>query len=235
MSMGRWITGSLLVLLVVVGGSPGLASAQTTVQGQIIIQEATPSQTTPAPPPPGYGTPPPQTGYVVATPPQQAQPQCPAGSQLMPDRRGTLRCMAEMETHRVSGGLLGGGIGLLAGGWVLEIVTTLVTTVGGAIGCAVSAGCSWITSGNFDTYSWSGYVPLIGPWIQMATLWNNADGGMYGWLAAEGLIQLGGLTMIIFGAIGEDSVEWQPVAGLDIQFAPMLSGTTQGVSATARF
>lgn len=216
--------GSSFVLVIAL--APALASAQT-IQGQIIIQEASPQQTTMAPPP---------SGYIVAAPAvAPTQPQCPVGSTLMPNRFGQMSCMSQVQRHRVNGGLLGAGIGLLAGGWVLEIVSTLVTTVGGVIGCSVGAGCDWITSGRFNTYSWSGYVPVIGPYIQMATLWNNADPGMYAWLLIEGLLQAGGLTMLIFGALGEDEMVWEPIAGLDVQFAPMLSATTQGMSATARF
>jgi hypothetical protein len=227
MKLARSILGLVSLGATFVGLCAAPASAQTTIQGQIMIQEAGPT-TTVAPPPA-----PQASAYVVSAPPPSSA--CPEGSQLMPNRHGQMTCMAEMERHHVIGGLLGGGIGLLAGGWLVEIISTLVTTIGGAVSCAASFGCSWATSGNFSTYSWSGYVPLIGPWIQMGTLWNNADGGMYAWLAVEGLLQAGGLTMLIFGALGEDVMEWQPIAGLDLQLAPALSATSQGLAVTGRF
>lgn len=40
--------------------------------------------------------------------------------------------------------------------------------------------------------------------------------------------------MIAFGAMGEDVMEWRPIAGLDLQVRPML-GETNGAVATLHF
>jgi hypothetical protein len=208
--------------------APSAASAQT-VQGQIIITEVPPTGPTV---PPGYA---PQQQVmapqqqVVVAPPQQ-QMGCPPGSTLMPDRWGRPACMAEVTGHRIIGGLLGGGIGLLAGGYVASIFTTLFTGIVGAF----STGGSY-TADSLNNYVTFGFIPIIGPWVQLGFAPPFADTGLYVWLAVEGLLQAGGLTMIIFGALGEDYTEFRPIAGLDLRLQPILSASTQGVSATLSF
>ncbi len=225
---------SLLVLmLVALSLAPSLAAAQT-VQGQIIITEV-PQQTGPTVPP-GYA---PQQQVMVA-PQVQVQPQvqvapqmaCPPGSMLSPDRYGRPACMEEYTHHHIIGGLLGGGIGLFAGGWVASILTTAVTGLIGAFGAAFGSGYS---ASDLNTYFTFGYVPIIGPWVQMGFAPPNTDGGLYAWLAVEGLLQAGGLTMLIFGAIGEEVTDFRPVAGVDVHLRPILSASTQGLSATVTF
>jgi hypothetical protein len=211
---------------------PSLASAQTTIQGQIIIQEATPSTTT-APPPQAtvYAAPPttsPQSVYV--TPGAPAQMQCPAGAVMQADRYGRTACMIETTRHRISGGLLGGGIGMLAGGWVASIFTTLFTGIVFSFGTS-----SAYTSSDLNNYVTFGFIPLIGPWVQMGFLPGSTDTGAYVWYAFEGLLQVGGLIMLIFGAIGEDAVEYTPAPGYAFNLRPMISPTVQGLSAELRF
>lgn len=212
---------------------PGLASAQTTVQGQIIIQEAAP--TTSAAPPPqaqAYGQPVYQQPAQVYVQPQQTTPQCPVGAQLQVDQYGRQGCVMETTRHHVSGGLLGGGIGLLAGGWVISGVSGLFAALFGSVGCAFGGSGSCFDASAFMGWGW---IPVIGPWGQMGYVWPNADTGMYAWLAIEGALQAAGLVMLIFGAVGEDSVELTPVPGYAIRIQPMLSATTQGLSAEMRF
>lgn len=224
----NWLGRSLLLAAFVVG-VPALASAQTTVQGQIIIQEAQPSQQ-PVVTQQAY---PPQSAYVAPQPVV-----CPEGTFSQVDAYGRTVCMQEIHRHRVSGGLLGGGIGLFVGGWVVTGFSGLVVGVFGATGCAISSSissgsCVWTSdsASNFLTFSW---IPLIGPWVSMGYMWPGADAGMYAWIAIEGLIQAGGLTMLIFGALGEDYVDYQPIAGVDFHVRPMF-GTTNGVEATLHF
>lgn len=193
----------------------------TQVQGNVVIQGTTP---------PGYGSSyvDPNAGYAQ---PMQVQPQmqCPAGAQLMPNRWGQPQCMQQVPVHRMSGGLLGGGIGLLAGGYVVEIFTTLFTGILGAF----STGPEYSAESLNAYVSW-GFVPVLGPFVQMGYAPPFADTGLYVVLALEGLAQIGGIVMIVFGVIGEDALEWRPIAGLDLQVRPML-GQTNGVMADLRF
>jgi hypothetical protein len=211
---------------------PSIASAQTTVQGQIIIQEQTPTTST-APPPQAqaYG----QPVMVTPTPPMATppQPQCPAGSVMQVDAYGRPQCMVETTRHRVSGGLLGGGIGLFAGFWVASIVTGLVEGVALSFGCAFSSGCSAGSPG--DVIAW-GFVPLIGPLVQLAYFPGVTDSGLYAWHIVESAVQIGGLVMLIFGAIGEDVTELTPVgATYAMHLRPIATPTTAGLSFDVTF
>jgi hypothetical protein len=220
---------ALLVLaLAALFAVPSLASAQATLQGQIIITEVQPTGPTV---PPGYA---PQQQVMVA--PQVVAPQqmaCPPGTTLMPDRYGQPACMEQYMRHRIHGGLLGGGIGLFAGGYVASILTTAVSGLIGAFN--VAFGTSGYSASDLNTYFTFGYVPIIGPFVQLGFAPPNTDGGLYAWLVVEGLMQMGGLTMLIFGAIGEEYLDYRPIAGVEVQLRPMLSASTQGMSATVTF
>jgi hypothetical protein len=61
-----------------------------------------------------------------------------------------------------------------------------------------------------------------------------ADTSLYVVLALEALAQAGGIVMIVFGVMGEDVMEWRPIADLDLRVRPML-GETNGAVATLRF
>ena len=183
---------SLWIVLVLAAVAPAsLASAQG-----VIIQ-------------PAYQTAPPQQQQYVAPAPVYAQPQyggvqCPPDSTLQPDRRGIARCMRLESGHRVIWGLAGAGIGLLAGGYVLEILTTAFSSLSTSFS-------------RRDTYVGWGYVPLIGPWVQMGDLPPGTSSPMYVLLTFEGLLQAAGLVMIIIGAVGEDYEEYRPIAAGDFR------------------
>jgi hypothetical protein len=198
---------------------------QVQVQGQVIIQDATP-QTVYAQPEP-YGAAAVPDGYVVAQ--QPVAPQCPPGAQLMPNRWGQPVCMREEVRHRVSGALIGGGAGIFAGGYVFEIFTTIFSGIVGAF----STGPDY-TADQLSTYINWGFVPVLGPWVQMGFVPPFADGSLYAILAIEGLMQAGGITMMVFGFIGEDVAEWRPIAGVDLRVSPML-GSAQGLEARLTF
>jgi hypothetical protein len=141
--------------------------------------------------------------------------------------------MMETTHHRVIGGLLGGGIGLLAGGWALSIVTGLVESVALAFGCAISSGvCS---AGDPSAVLGWGFVPLIGPLVELAYFPGSTDSGLYAWHIVESAIQIGGLIMLIFGAIGEEVTEMQPIQGYALNISPMITSSTTGLAATLSF
>ncbi len=200
------------LVLVVVLAAPSLSAAQTGV----IIQ-------------PAYSTAPAGQVYVQAQQPYvQAQPaygagvQCPTDATLQPDRRGVVRCMRLESGHRVSWGLAGAGIGMLAGGWLLEILTTAFSSLDSHFG-------------SRDTYVGWGYVPLVGPWVQMADLPPATSAPMYLLLTLEGLVQDAGLVMLVFGLIGEDYEEYRPLAAGDFRVSPILSASMQGLSVQGAF
>jgi hypothetical protein len=188
------------------------------VQGNVVVQGAPPAAYG------GYADP--NAAYVQAQP---MQPQCPPPAQLMPNRWGQSVCMQQVQTHRVSGGLLGGGIGLLAGGYVVQVFTTLFTGIVGAFSTGPDYSVDALN--NYVTF---GFIPVIGPWVQMGYAPPFADTSLYVVLALEALAQAGGIVMIVFGVMGEDVMEWRPIADLDLRVRPML-GETNGAVATLRF
>lgn len=198
---------------------------QVQVQGQVIIQDATPQTV--------YAQPEPYGGAAVPDAYVQAQPigaQCPPDARLMPNRWGQPVCMREEVRHRISGGLVGGGLGIFAGGYVFEIFTTIFS---GLIGAFDTARPDYTAEQLSNYVSW-GFVPVLGPWVQMAFVPPFADGSLYAILAIEGLMQAGGITMAVFGFIGEDTTEWRPIAGVDLRVRPML-GSAQGLEARLTF
>lgn len=216
---GVWFASSAL---------PSIASAQVVVQGEVTVQGQPTVYVAPAAPA-AYGQP--AVVQPVVAQPYVAQPQaCPQGASLMPNRWGQPTCMVPVEAHRVSGGLLGGGIGLLAGGYVIEVFTTLFSGIVGAFG---TDGTTY-TASDLDKYVTWGLIPVLGPWVQMGYAPPFADGSLYAWLAFEGLLQAGGITMMVFGIMGEDYTDYRPVAGLDLHVRPVL-GMTNGVDVTYRF
>jgi hypothetical protein len=223
-SLMTQVRALLLLSAVIFSLAPSLGSAQT-IQGQIIITEVPPSGPTV---PPGYvQAPQPQVVVAPVAPQvvqmQQPQMSCPPGSTMSPDRYGRPVCMEEVTRHR--------GIGMLAGGYVASVFTTLFTGIIGAF----STGSSGYTVSDLDNYVTFGFIPLIGPFVQLGFVPPFADEGLYAWLVVEGLLQAGGLTMLIFGAIGEEYTDFRPIAGVDVHLRPMLSASTQGLSATVTF
>lgn len=214
---------------VIIQGEVTAQPAQGQVQGQIVVQgQGSAYVQQPYVDPNGqtvYVDPNAQSAYA-----QPMMPQCPPPAQLMPNRWGQQQCMQQVTTTRVSGGLLGGGIGLLAGGYVLEVFVTLFTGIVGAFDTSGTYSASALE--NYVTF---GFIPLIGPWVQMGFAPPFADASLYAVLALEGLAQAGGLVMIIFGAMGQEVTEWRPIAGLDLRVAPVLGMSTQGLSAQLSF
>lgn len=194
--------------------APSLASAQST--GVII----SPAYTTPPPQQQVYVAP--AQGYVQAAPSYGGGIQCPEDATLQPDRRGVARCMRFESGHRVSWGFAGAGIAMVAAGWLIEILTTAFSSLDGRFA-------------SRDTYIGFGYVPLIGPWVQMTDLPPATSSPMYVWLGFEGLVQDLGLVFLIVGLVGEDYEEYRPLAAREVRVRPMMSASVQGLTLEGAF
>lgn len=166
-----------------------LLPALTTIASAAHAQEPPPlPPSTATAPPPGYGQPPP--GYGQPPPGYYPPPGYPAPR----DTRPSVMDYDEDQQippgyhvrSKVRGGLIGGGAGLLGGFWIISIIT-------GAVG---NAGHE-LTDGDEP---WTPmYVPVVGPFITMATASNDLSGGGTALLAIDGVAQLGGLAMIVLG------------------------------------
>ncbi len=195
-------------------GAQGLceAGAAVTVQGsagdgqvtgQVVVQQPQP-QPQPQPqsvPPPGYA---PQPVYAQ---PQPAPP---------PPR----------YEERPIWGLIIPGISMLAAGYVVNV---LVSLIGGAVIGFDTAVTGTGYSGN--DFFYTGLIPAAGPFVQMAV--TRGDEGWLPYLLVDGLIQTAGLTMIILGAVLRTSERVAAIElddGVRLTFAP---APTQGGMAIA--
>lgn len=157
-----------------------------------------------------------------------AQPQCPDGGQMMPNRWGTPVCMQQVTRRQVNWDLVGSGAGIFGGTWLFQVIFTLASAGVGAV-----QNPAWSNAHGTDYINW-GVVPLLGPWVQMAFVPPQFDAGVYAVLAAEALIQAGGIALAVLGFIGDEVPRWVPMAGLELRVAPML-GETNGVAVQGSF
>lgn len=102
--------------------------------------------------------------------------------------------------ERVHVGLIVAGSVMLGVSWLLHAL--LISPLAG---CSLSStsGCS----STWEDFRWTGALPLVGPWVQLAI--KPTDLGQDGWgpyLIIDGLLQAGGLTMLILGATITETV-----------------------------
>lgn len=220
------ISRSLLILVCVALPSAlatGRAQAQTTAPqcppGQPCVVVVPQQEATPPPPPPQQAP----GGYVVVQP---AQPQ--AGYVVQPQQQVYAQPVQQGQpvevTHsRIRWGLVGPGIGLLAGGWVANWLTGAVGTLAVAFSGSASTG---------DYFGWS-WVPVIGPWVNAAIAGEQQFDELMGVHILWGVLQTGGLLMCILGTVlQEETTEIRYVQGDGPQIAvlPWADATGAGAS-----
>lgn len=96
-------------------------------------------------------------------------------------------------------------VGLIVGGAVMFGVSWLVH------GALISPFGGWSLDFGYDpqweSFRYAGLIPLAGPWIQMALKPGSLnDDGWGTYLIIDGLLQAGGLTMLILGATITETV-----------------------------
>lgn len=192
-------------------GEGTVTTPNGTVSGSIMVE-------VPATPPPAYGTPtPPPMTYAPPVP--TCTPSADIVCQPGPD--GMMHTYRRTTTHRVNGGLLGGGIGMFVGAYALNIVGSLLGLLA----------ISFDTTAQPGNYIGFAFVPIVGPIAQMFFIGGNE------WqipiLAIIEALEIGGLLMAIFGQIGSDEESLELVAGLEV--LPWASHDGAGALATVRF
>jgi hypothetical protein len=134
-------------------------------------------------------------------------------------------------------GLIAGGIGMIAGGWIANM---LVGSLGGwhdGNDCSLDfAGGCMRTPSVFDP-AWSDFrtdsaIPLVGPILQ-ATVRPAGDDLWPVWLTIDEILQIGGLALLIAGAalMPGDSAPSTP----SLAVMPMLSPSTVGLTVGGTF
>jgi hypothetical protein len=148
-----------------------------------------PGTAQPYPGQPAYGQPYPQPGYPYAPAPY------PYGAGPVPMKPQPI--LKGYEVKRPHWPLLGAGIGVLGGSYLL---TAGITGAIQATDCAVnSTRTSCTTSGTY----WPMYIPVVGPFVEMAYLSRTTEYAVlaYPALVFTGLVQAAGLALIITGGI----------------------------------
>lgn len=125
-------------------------------------------------------------------------------------------------------------IGLIVGGSVMLGSMWLITAIAGGISATVcDVALSGGGSSGCSTPYWPLFVPVAGPFIQMGYVPHDSTRGLalIG-LAFDGLVQVGGLAMLIVGATVRQRV---PVYAKNWQVAPMFTSSGTGLAFTSRF
>jgi hypothetical protein len=189
-----------LVLLV-----PASARAQAGVAAQGEVQVGAPPVLTPSAPPPQLEAPAPpayqpaQVVVVQQPPPQPYYVVAPQGrvrGQTVPYEGGPIPPGATLR-YRSNRGMIIAGSVMLGVGWVVSAASALV----GDMVCLVGS-CS-----NWD-FNWL-YIPVVGPIL--AGLAPGLDGPAVAMLAIDAALQIGGLALLIAGAVSR-----QPVLTYDV-------------------
>lgn len=180
---------------------------------------------TAVPPPPVEATPPPPGAtppvapqvMITIVPSTTPPPSVPATSAAWTPAGSAAPGMAYggpppevRPRHRRHWELMGPGIGLFVGGWILTFVATSIW-YGETTSCSSTGwfGYTCVHYGPTDLALGTSYIPLVGPWLMLG------DDGLRGvdFLVPVlfGLIQTTGLVLIIVGAsLPGEEVEPEP-------------------------
>jgi hypothetical protein len=163
---------------------------------------------------PGYGPPPGQPYYVVQGPPQPPPSAGPTGPRVITswDESQPIPPGYRAEERMRKG--------LVIGGAVTFGTMYLFTALGAAICSDAGSTCGAL------------YVPAIGPFIQMAQS-SSATGAFL--LAFDGVVQVGGLAMLIAGIAAPKTVLVRNDVGFELKLSPIISRDHQGLGVVGRF
>lgn len=173
------------------------------------------------PPPQPYGQPPGQPYYAPPPPaPVYYPPQQPTYVVVPPRQRTIVRYDLKPR------------YGLIAGGASLLGVTWLATALAGVVVSATNDICTIETGSACTTSAWPLFLPVLGPFIQLGYLQGQGLSTARGLLVFDGLLQAGGLAMIIAGAVARRQV---PIYAGRLQLTPYTVASGAGLAAIGRF
>jgi hypothetical protein len=164
---------------------PSTATAPPPGYGQPPPGYPPPGQPPPGQPPPGYYPPP---GY--GPPPQYGAPADPRPRFIDSDEGQEIPKGYHLRT-KARRGLIGGGAGMLGGMYLISVIV-------GAVGNAGHVRTVFGSGDGRDPWT-PMYIPVIGPFVTMATASTDLDSGGTAFLGFDGVVQLGGAAMIVLG------------------------------------
>jgi hypothetical protein len=124
------------------------------------------------------------------------------------------------------------GVALLCGPWLLNVVGSLLSGLTLGLGDRTSAPMD--SPGRWDTFRYTGLLPIVGPWIQLGIHPNgSADEGWTAWLVLDGLLQDAGFVLLLVAAITGSHRAHE--AGAAIAILPSVGHDHAGLTAVGRF
>lgn len=121
------------------------------------------------------------------------------------------RCMRHGTHYELGPSIegIGGGVGLFAVGYLVQVISTAVSTAQGQH----DVGLTYSASALADYERW-GYVPLLGPWAKLVLAPPHVDGAGATLFVVEGLFQIGGVVALLVSLIVHPVDDWSTdVAG----------------------
>jgi hypothetical protein len=192
----------VLVACLVLACAANVARAQST--DAIVVPS--PPATTASPTPPLVAAPAPQQQIVIVTP---SAPYVPAPVPI-----------SDAPRERTNWEVLAPGIGMLAGGWAIGWLTTIIWNLASTY-CMPSGflGLSCTVRGPYGAGYWEMAIPLVGPWLTFTT--DNTFRGADIWFPVlVGLLQPAGLVMIIVGVANPNRSPASP----SVRVSPSIGG-----------
>lgn len=209
-------------IAVVAALAPGFAHAQTvTVQTDEV----------PPPPPAQPAQPQGQVQVQVGTPQPQPvpQPYVQPQPQPQPYYQPAPQPQREARTRtRPTLGLVIPGAIMFGVSWILH--AALISPFGGYTGTGFQP--------DWATFRWTGVIPVLGPWIQMAVKPGSLEQDSWaGYLAVNGLLQAAGVTMFILGFVFQETETYYVEVEGDTRFAvmPTVNQDFAGLTAVGEF
>jgi hypothetical protein len=160
-----------------------------------------------------------------APPPQPPPPAyaVPAGPAEIEDwEEGEPIPPGYVPESRVRKGLVIAGAITLGVKWLIDIPVALILVA-----------AEEVVEGESTRY-WPLFIPAVGPFITMGTATNEATAA-YVLLAIDGVIQTGGLAMLIVGLAAQETVLVRQSKGFDLKVAPVVGHDFQGIGLTGTF
>lgn len=126
-------------------------------------------------------------------------------------------------------------LGLLIAGPIVLAVPWLLNGIAGLFaGVHISFGSSGAPDdARWDAFRWAGFIPLFGPWIELAIKPTRFDqDGWGGWLVLNGLLQATGLGILIAGIVQQsEPAPDEPY----VSVLPTVGPDGAGLSVSGRF
>jgi hypothetical protein len=104
----------------------------------------------------------------------------------------------------------------------------------GLVVSAVNDVCTAATSSTCTSAAWPLYIPVLGPFLQLGYLNGNSLTTVRTLLVMDGLLQGGGLAMLIAGAVARQATA-VPMSGGRAQLSPYPLVGGAGLALVGRF